>query len=435
MSISDAITAYEDGKYTRALKTFKPMAESGNAVAQNYLGIMYKEGGENVSDSGGIEQSPTEAVKWFRKAAEQGYADAQLNLAGMCIDGSGTEQNDAEGMEWLQKAAKQGNDAAQYSLGEVYLAGNIVKKDIAEGVKWLREAGEHGHDFNTLTFAWGHLAEMYRKGDGVQRDVVEAIKWLRKAAEQGRDSAAYELGQMYLDGKEVQQDYIEAAKWFRQAADGQYLNSHNRLARMYLDGLGVSQDDAEAAKWLCKGAELYDPTCMKALAGLYKKGVRLQQEECKAIEWFRKAEEEGNADLQLYLGLRNRTIREYLNSLNLFVGGGLLTMAILTWYDWVSIDRLVAGPEAQVSWYFVLSVAAIGFFVGPLLSQNVFYRIDTYNAARGIPFPTIRYQPRAIDNNEWIDFTGGFTLVSLLLNACYYALVIVALLLALTDIF
>lgn len=85
MSISDAITAYRDGKYANALETFKPMVEAGHAVAQNYLGEMYQHGA-------GVEHDPSEAVKWFRKSAEQDYSDAQLNLAGMCFDGSGTKQ-------------------------------------------------------------------------------------------------------------------------------------------------------------------------------------------------------------------------------------------------------------------------------------------------------------------------------------------------------
>ena len=47
----------------------------------------------------------TEAVKWFRKAAEQEYADAQWKLGAMHFHGVGVSKNDIEAMKWYRKAA------------------------------------------------------------------------------------------------------------------------------------------------------------------------------------------------------------------------------------------------------------------------------------------------------------------------------------------
>ena len=69
--------AYNAGDYATALKEWRPLAEQGNADAQNNLGAMYDNGN-------GVLQNYTEAVKWYRLAAEQGYAGAQINL-GLCI--------------------------------------------------------------------------------------------------------------------------------------------------------------------------------------------------------------------------------------------------------------------------------------------------------------------------------------------------------------
>ena len=66
------------------------------------LGWMYDHGR-------GVEQNDAEAVKWYRKAAKQGNADAQFNLGWMYQDGRGVEQNDAEAMKWYRKAAELGN--------------------------------------------------------------------------------------------------------------------------------------------------------------------------------------------------------------------------------------------------------------------------------------------------------------------------------------
>ena len=60
-----------------------------------------------------------EAVKWYRKAAEQGYADAQYEL-GICYrDGYGVAQDKIEGVKWLKKAAKNGVKKAQDALDEI----------------------------------------------------------------------------------------------------------------------------------------------------------------------------------------------------------------------------------------------------------------------------------------------------------------------------
>ena len=45
-------------------------AEQGDALSQNNLGVMYDQGK-------GVPKDSQLAVKWYRKAAEQGYAFAQ----------------------------------------------------------------------------------------------------------------------------------------------------------------------------------------------------------------------------------------------------------------------------------------------------------------------------------------------------------------------
>ncbi len=57
----------------RFLET-KVKAEKGDAKAQTLLGdIMYGNGE-------GVDKDYVEAVKWYRKAADQGHAGAQVNL-------------------------------------------------------------------------------------------------------------------------------------------------------------------------------------------------------------------------------------------------------------------------------------------------------------------------------------------------------------------
>ena len=68
-----------------------------------------------------MPQDYAEAVKWYRKAAEQGYADAQYNLGSCYYNGKGVPQNYAEAVKWYCKAVGQGHaDAIELleKLGE-----------------------------------------------------------------------------------------------------------------------------------------------------------------------------------------------------------------------------------------------------------------------------------------------------------------------------
>ena len=57
----------------------------------------------------GVVQNDATAVEWYRKAAGQGYANAQCNLGVMYAKGCGVLQNDATAVEWFRKAAEQGD--------------------------------------------------------------------------------------------------------------------------------------------------------------------------------------------------------------------------------------------------------------------------------------------------------------------------------------
>ena len=86
-------------------------ADAGNVISQYNLGLCYAEGN-------GVEVDLAEAVRWFRKAAEQGMPQAQFNL-GLCLArGVGVAKNVVEGAMWLNSAAQQGNHEAERILNQ-----------------------------------------------------------------------------------------------------------------------------------------------------------------------------------------------------------------------------------------------------------------------------------------------------------------------------
>ena len=191
-------------------KLVREAAEQGDPRAQDALGDAHRTG--SWKDKG-VPRNEPEAVKWYRKAAEQGYARGQTNLGWMYSDGLGVQQDYTEALKWYRKAAEQGHDAGQVHLGFMYENGHGLSQDHAEAVKWYRKAAEQGYPGGQFK-----LGTMYGDGLGVQQDYTEALKWYRKAAEQGFGPAQTNVGVFYHNGWGVARNYAEAVRWYRKAA-------------------------------------------------------------------------------------------------------------------------------------------------------------------------------------------------------------------------
>ena len=56
------------------------------------------------------------AASYFRKAADQGFAEAQNNLGVLYANGDGVKKDPKEARKWFDKAAAQGHPGAQRNL-------------------------------------------------------------------------------------------------------------------------------------------------------------------------------------------------------------------------------------------------------------------------------------------------------------------------------
>jgi TPR repeat protein len=181
----------------------------------------------------------------------------------MYANGEGVPRDFAEAMKWLRKAADQGDVSAQFGVGLMWYQGRGVPQNYVEAAKWFRKAAEQG-DALTQT----SLGAMYRDGQGVVQNYAKAAKWYREAAQQGEATAQYELGVMYFQGRGMAQNYAEAVKWYRKAAEQGYTDAQSNLGAMYANGLGVPQDYNEAAKWYRLAADKGDATAANNLKSL-----------------------------------------------------------------------------------------------------------------------------------------------------------------------
>ncbi|MEH6646523.1 tetratricopeptide repeat protein [Sulfitobacter sp.] len=96
------------------------------ASAQYNLGQMYRKGE-------GVIQDYAEAVKWYRKAAEQGYALAQSNLGVVYASGEGVIQDNLYAHMWLNIAASLDDEEAPEYRDRV--AKKMTPEDIPQAQK------------------------------------------------------------------------------------------------------------------------------------------------------------------------------------------------------------------------------------------------------------------------------------------------------------
>uniref|UniRef100_A0A7S4JQT6 SAM domain-containing protein n=1 Tax=Guillardia theta TaxID=55529 RepID=A0A7S4JQT6_GUITH len=193
---------------TKTFNFLKLLADKDNVMdAQYNIGCYYAEGK-------GVDVNQTQARFYFRKAAEQGHARAQVNLAiYLSGKGKGGPPNVTEAALWYEKAAQQDDMRAQRMLGVCYMEGVGVDKDPYMAVKWYAKAARQND-----TKAQYNLAIAYMDGVGVVKDEHKAAKWFWRAANLGDAQAMYNLGCLYAEGVGVARDTSKASRWFAEAA-------------------------------------------------------------------------------------------------------------------------------------------------------------------------------------------------------------------------
>jgi TPR repeat protein len=203
--LSRSMTPEQIAKAQRLCQEWKPkqqakdeeVAEQGDAEAQLKVARYYY-----------CKKDYAEAIKWFRRAAEQEQADAQVALGNIYFSGEAVPKDAVEAVTWHRKAAEQGNADGQSSLGACYALGAGVTKDDVEAVKWLKRAAEQGH-----AGAQMNLSSCYKLGKGVCKDDVQAYMWLNLA---GQTNAGARILRDELSKEMSPQQIVEAQELARE---------------------------------------------------------------------------------------------------------------------------------------------------------------------------------------------------------------------------
>ena len=87
-------------------------AATGDFNSEYRLGLCYYNGD-------GVAKDFSEAVKWYRKAAEQNVAQAQYASGRLLRKGQGVAKDEVEAVKWYRKAAEQNDAEAQSQSGRL----------------------------------------------------------------------------------------------------------------------------------------------------------------------------------------------------------------------------------------------------------------------------------------------------------------------------
>ncbi len=105
----DGLAAFDEGDHAAALAIWQPLAEAGDADAQNALGDMHLYGR-------GVPRDAAAAIGWYEQAAAQGHAGAQNHLGVIYANGFGVEADRVSAYMWWKLAAARGHADAPHAL-------------------------------------------------------------------------------------------------------------------------------------------------------------------------------------------------------------------------------------------------------------------------------------------------------------------------------
>ena len=172
-------------------------AKQGDPLAFFEIGARY-------TDGRGVAGDFAEAAKWYRLAADKGFAPAQYRLANLLEKGTGLPRDIAAAKALYEKAADAGNASAMHNLAVLYASGSEGAQDYAKAAEWFGKAAELG-----VSDSQFNLAILYARGNGVPQDLEASYKWFALVAKEGDKDAAQKRDEV---ANAMKPDQLERAR-------------------------------------------------------------------------------------------------------------------------------------------------------------------------------------------------------------------------------
>jgi TPR repeat protein len=195
--------------FDQAAHWYSLAATQGHPDGEYSLGVCYLHGE-------GVEQNLVFARHWISLALAHGDGARSVNTLGLSYE-VGSQKDYTEALSWYLKAAEMGYAEAQYNVCRVTAQGFANPPDFSAAIRWCSTLAGSGDEWGE--FGMGRILE---EGVGVQPNLTKAAEWYRKSAEQGNPAAQVSLANMYSEGKGTKRDLVKAYMWVAVAGSGKH---------------------------------------------------------------------------------------------------------------------------------------------------------------------------------------------------------------------
>ncbi|MGJ3231611.1 MAG: tetratricopeptide repeat protein [Oceanicaulis sp.] len=232
-------------------------------------------------------QNDEAAVRWLRRAAEAGDADALVILSRLAsAERGGLNAFQAE--DYLARAAETGDARAAHEYG-LYLMEHGDPGAAQEVVDWLRLASESGRVSAYVDYA--HALGEWVHGPG---DLTAMRDWYERAGTNGVAYGALMAGAMHLGGEGEAADPAKGVSLMRTAAELGLPAAMGQMALLYYQGgAGLAANPQRAVGWARQGAEAGDAESQFLYAYALATGDGTARDLEQAYVWVLRAGFEG----------------------------------------------------------------------------------------------------------------------------------------------
>ncbi len=142
--LSQGLDAYYQGDYDVAAALLQPLADKGVSRAQFRIGYMYYLGRGFAKNTTEADRVLRAALPAIQKFANEGRSWAQSDLGSLYEDGLVLPRDYSEALYWYRSAAEQGYPGAQTNLGIMYARGLGVTTSRQTAIEWFQRAAKQG---------------------------------------------------------------------------------------------------------------------------------------------------------------------------------------------------------------------------------------------------------------------------------------------------
>jgi TPR repeat protein len=244
----------------------------------------------------GVTRDLSQAVYWYRKAAEQGDPGAQVNLGYFYVTGIGVKPDAEQAVRWFQRAAASGSRVGKLNLAVDYLNGTGVRQDTQLGLSLLNELARQDDPRGEA-----YLGLLYMLGVGVERNLALAEHWFERAAKRHSPEGEYAMGTLYSVEDGHKRDLERAAMYLRQSSDAGYTLAKHSLGLLLVNHPDLPQSPGEAKSLLEEAAAGGSWRSSVVLGILYRDGRGVPKDTSTAYRWFTIAAKQAGSAREAYL--------------------------------------------------------------------------------------------------------------------------------------